>query len=52
MPYMESFKHCEELFVMHVVVKLSGLEYMRVECNQMNLLFLYYDQKNSCKSVL
>ena len=52
MTYMESFKHCEELFVMHIVVKLSGLEYIRVECNQMNLFFLWDDQKDSYKSVL
>jgi len=51
MLYIKSFKHCEKLFIVHVVVKLSDLECARVECDWINLLFFYYDKKDSCRSI-
>ena len=51
MLYIKSFKHCEKLFIVHVVVKLSDLECARVKCDWINLLSFYYDKKDSCKSI-
>ena len=36
---------------MHVVVKLSNLKCVRVECDWINLLPFYLDKKDSCKSI-
>jgi len=51
MLHIEIFKHCEKLFVVHVVVELSDLECARVECDWINLLPFCHDKKDSCESI-
>jgi len=50
-PSVESFKHCKELFVVHIIVEFCGLEQARMKYNWINLLFCC-DQKDSYESIL
>jgi len=48
---MKDFKNYEKFLVMYVIVKLSSLKYAGIECDQVNFLFFYYNQKYSCESI-
>jgi len=50
-PYVEGFKHHEKFFVMCVAVEFNCFEHVRMECNWMNILLFYYNQKYSYENI-